>query len=705
MKSRMTGNGFGKGNKDRKFLSSSRQNKTESKGRRSDCLIKGKDMSLNVLDRIDMIYKDESNPFIAQRVLGTAKIAMQVLSKPGKKMMADIIEEIGTVEEYNGTDVNMSLERLVKFHDNHITDCYRTFEKLDSEKYKDFYDRILKSQKAHHSFVTVHKASVYKKKMTPNVAILKIYALEHIYSMKYLDAIMKAIFEINAEQEEIKNKQQPEVEALLECITRHQEILAPQVNPIEHVVKILERSDYAFAADHGSDLALLLLASPSTTAKAALHNVIETHQSNRVFAPIHPITTLHELTTSVFITEANNCLSRSKKAPSEEFQIDNNKIPGIVDRVEAIYIKCESILLSHGYNTEVLFAKIETIDLIYQMRHLFLKHYSTQPVPTSSNHQRIPSPTQLINQKALLKPEKQRNQQTQPPAQLSPQKSRSTPAQHSFGPTPLPEQLMNQKARLKTRQQRHQQTQLPNQRIIQKRYPTTDQQSFDRIPSPVQLMNQKNRLKTEKHRNHCVMSPPTPPEKPVIPQKHKNLSPLTKNVRPETIIDKPHPTTLQTINPVKDVKEILERQNYLLAADHGCDLAMLLLESANTENKAKLKLIIEAHQSRRFYSTATVTGTLQELIAHFNKDIPDFAEDIEALPEEDSAAAFSKLMPLINTIAEITKKHTSLLDSTALSKQTHAAKLELINAAYEIRAIMHPMRLKLQRSRGVKSGQ
>lgn len=195
MKSRNSGYSFDMRNKHRMFSSSSRQNQISSKGRRADCLIKDKEMSLNVLDRIDKINEDESNPFLSQKVLGTARIAMEVLSKPGKKIMAEIIEKIGPVEEYNGTDVSRSLGRLVKFFDSHITDCYITVQKLKFEEYKDFYDMIEKAQQAHYTFVTVHKSSLQKRRINPKIAILKIYVLEHIYSMKYLKAIMDVVLD------------------------------------------------------------------------------------------------------------------------------------------------------------------------------------------------------------------------------------------------------------------------------------------------------------------------------------------------------------------------------------------------------------------------------------------------------------------------------------------------------------------------------
>lgn len=160
-----------------------------------DCLIQCEDMSINVLDRINNIYTKDSNPYILQQVTGMAKIALKVLPKSGKKIMAEIIDRIGPAGEDKTIDINANLGELVNIFDGELKSLIKHCEKLSEDEHEDILDAVGGLYLARYSFVILYESLFSNNKVNPEIAVLKIHAIEKIYTTKILAVIVDIILE------------------------------------------------------------------------------------------------------------------------------------------------------------------------------------------------------------------------------------------------------------------------------------------------------------------------------------------------------------------------------------------------------------------------------------------------------------------------------------------------------------------------------
>lgn len=335
-----------------------------------DGIIKCEDLQVNVFQLMADVMTKSQHPFLSEQVADIAAIAMHSLSHRGKELLQKILGKTGASVSHAKTYTDGTLYELLQCFGAEIIYFQSLIKMLPEDQQQSYCAKAATLAEILDESLSDYKPLLHVQKEHPQVTIVKLSMLDSMYVTRYLTHLLKQII---AQQD---NATTPD-----------------NTYPAGSPQEILARKNYPLAADHASDLALLLLESPDTQNKAELRQLVNTLKPHRQYESVNVTMTLNELLISTFQTEIKTCLARVDEAPTAHQQHFHDNILKINDECEAITKQNLDIISSSTLNAKNIDAKSKIINIIYQIRLLRQSLEQLLTSQTTNNHQRSAPPS------------------------------------------------------------------------------------------------------------------------------------------------------------------------------------------------------------------------------------------------------------------------------------------------------------------------
>lgn len=485
--------------------------------------------------------------------------------------------------------------------------------------------------------------------------------------------------------------------------------MTPSAPPMERAIElpqaVLNRPNYPLAADHASDLALLLLESPDTQSKTELCRLISQQYANRLHLSINTGGTVQDLQDScrtAYLLVTNNILALQGEEHSElldKILKPNQEFKNACKQNAAIASLTNS-------SPEALSAKIEIIDLYYKIRKLIY------PIEKALNEK---------NQHPLI------NIQTPEVILILP--NYTFAADHACDLALLHLDFLATKNKKELRQlideNSSDRSYMPLRvkgkladltKFIDKELTNIEHEIKIADENDKDILSSCTKMATEKCRELCYKNSASTSglfkNKKTLEAKTEIIATLYQ-LRISLFLAKRLISALARYDlmplhcsqPTKTVycntatpQDILDRPNHPLAADHACDVAQTLLESPGSQNKTELKNFIKTYSPKRLYYPLPVDYKFLDLITILKKELAEFVDDFERATFQNKVFFLAKLKLLVKKFDMLASERTAAWFHGETSPEVIQAKLELVEEFYKIHIVMHPINQQLAKA-------